>query len=76
MAKIYAVANYVVTLTESLSKLSLEGPFTGNETLNTETYFLDKNIQPTLRQLGILLPLKSRTDIDRLVRVLMSQFDL
>jgi hypothetical protein len=74
--KIEAVANYVVTLTESLCKSSLEGPFFGNETLNTEIYFLEKNIMPTLGDLGIFLPLKSRADIDRLVRLLMSKFDL
>ncbi len=76
IVKIEAVANYVSTLTESLSKSSLNGPFAGNETLNTEIYFLEKNIQPILHTLGVNLPLKSRADIDRLVGVLMSQFDL
>ena len=76
IGKIEAVANYVVTLTESLCKSSLDGPFLGNETLRTEIYFLDKNIQPTLRDLGIYLPLSTRSDVDRLVSLLMSQFDL
>ena len=76
IGKIEAVANYVVTLTESLCKSSLDGPFLGNETLDTEIYFLKKNIMPTLRSLGISLPLNSRTDIDRLVTLLMSQFSL
>jgi hypothetical protein len=76
IGKIEAVANYVVTLTESLCKSSLDGPFFGNETLRTEIYFLDKNIQPTLRDLGIYLPLSTRSDVDRLVSLLMSQFDL
>ena len=76
IGKIEAVANYVVTLTESLCKSSLNGPFLVNESLSTEIYFLEKNIQPALRDLGIFLPLKSRTDIDRLVRLLMSQFSL
>jgi hypothetical protein len=76
LGKIEAVANYVVTLTESLSKSVLGGPFLGNDTLDTEIYFLEKNIQPMLHDLGIFLPLKSRADIDRLVRLLMSQFDL
>jgi len=76
MSKIEAVSNYVVTLTESLSPSSLDGPFLGNETLDTEIYFLEKNIMPTLRSLGISLPLNSRTDIDRLVTLLMSQFNL
>ena len=74
--KIEAVADYVVTLTESLSKSVLDGPFHGNETLSTEIYFLEKNIQPILRDLGIPLSLKSRDDIDRLVSMLMSQFNL
>ncbi len=76
IGKIEAVVNYVVTLTESLCKSSLDGPFLGNETLDTEIYFLKKNIMPTLRSLGISLPLNSRTDIDRLVTLLMSQFSL
>ena len=76
IGKIEAVANYVVTLTESLCKSSLDGPFLGNETLSTEIYFLEKNIMPTLGDLGISLPLNSRTDIDRLVSLLMSQFRL
>ena len=76
IGKIEAVANYVVTLTESLCKSSLDGPFLGNETLSTEIYFLEKNIMPTLGDLGISLPLNSRTDIDRLVSLLMSRFDL
>jgi len=74
--KIEVVGNYLVTLTESLSKSSLDGPFLGNETLDTEIYFLEKNIQPMLRDLGIFLPLESRVDIDRLVRLLISQFGL
>jgi hypothetical protein len=74
--KIEAVGNYVVTLTESLSKSRLDGPFLGNETLSTEIHFLEKNIQPMLHDLGIFIPLKSRADIDRLVRLLMSQFGL
>ncbi len=82
MSKMKAVASYVITLTEFLSPSSLNGPSSGDgpslgdETLDTEIYFLEKNIQPTLRDLGIFLPLKSRTDIDRLVRLLMSQFSL
>jgi hypothetical protein len=76
IGKIEAVANYVVTLTESLCKSSLDGPFLGNETLRTEIYFLDKNIQPTLRDLGIYLPLSTRSDVDSLVSLLMSRFDL
>lgn len=76
IGKIEAVANYVVMLTESLCKSSLDGPFLGNETLRTEIYFLDKNIQPTLRDLGIYLPLSTRSDVDRLVSLLMSKFDL
>ena len=76
IGKIEAVANYVVTLTESLCKSSLDGPFLGNETLRTEIYFLDKNIPPTLRDLGIYLPLSTRSDVDRLVSLLMSRFDL
>ena len=76
IGKIEAVENYVVTLTESLSTSSLDGPFLGNETLDTEIYFLEKNIMPTLQSLGISLPLKSREDIDRLVTFLMSQFNL
>ena len=76
IGKIEAVANYVVTLTESLSTSSLDGPFLGNETLDTEIYFLEKNIMPTLRSLGISLPLNSRTDIDRLVTLLIWKFSL
>ena len=82
MGKIEAVANYVVTLTEFLSRSSLngpccgDGPSLGDETLDTEIYFLEKNIMPTLRNIGISLPLNSRTDIDRLVTLLMSKFSL
>ena len=82
MSKMEAVANYVVTLTEFLSPSSLngpsigDGPSLGDETLDTEIYFLEKNIMPTLRNLGISLPLNSRTDIDRLVTLLISQFGL
>ena len=88
MSKMEAVANYVVTLTEFLSPSSLngpsrrdgpssgDGPSLSDETLDTEIYFLEKNIMPTLRNLGISLPLNSRTDIDRLVTLLISQFSL
>jgi hypothetical protein len=82
MSKMEAVANYVVTLTEFLSPSSLNGPSSGDgpslgdETLDTEIYFLEKNIMPTLRNLGISLPLNSRTDIDRVVTLLISQFSL
>jgi hypothetical protein len=76
VGKMEEVASYVVRLTETLSTSSLDGPFLGNETLDTEIYFLEKNIMPTLRSLGISLPLKSRDDIDRLVTLLMSQFNL
>ena len=81
-SKMEAVANYVVTLTEFLSPSSLngpsggDGPTLGDETLDTEIFFIEKNIIPTLRNLGISLPLNSRTDIDRLVTLLMSQFNL
>lgn len=74
--KIEAVANYIVTLTKTLSDSSLDGPFDGNETLPTEIYFLEKNIMPTLRGLGMSHPLSSRVDVDRLVTLLMSQFSL
>ena len=82
MSKMKAVASYVITLTEFLSPSSLNGPSSGDgpslgdETLDTEIYFLEKNIMPTLRNLGISLPLNSRTDIDRLVTLLISQFGL
>jgi hypothetical protein len=82
MSKMEAVANYVVMLTEFLSPSSLNGPSSGDgpslgdETLDTEIFFLEKNIMPTLRNLGISLPLNSRTDIDRLVTLLISQFSL
>jgi hypothetical protein len=82
MSKMEAVANYVVMLTEFLSPSSLnghssgDGPSLGDETLDTEIFFLEKNIMPTLRNLGISLPLNSRTDIDRLVTLLISQFSL
>ena len=76
IAKIEAVANYAVTLIEKLCDSSVNGPFEGNETLPTEIYFLKKNIMPTLRSLGISLPLNSRADIDRLVTLLMSRFNL
>ena len=87
-SKMEAVANYVVTLTEFLSPSSLngpsrrdgpssgDGPSLSDETLDTEIYFLEKNIMPTLRNLGISMPLNSRTDIDRLVTRLKSQFGL
>lgn len=74
--KIEAVASYVLTLTEILSDSSLDGPFDANETLSTEIYFLEKNIMPTLRGLGMSPPLNTRADIDRLVTLLMSQFSL
>jgi hypothetical protein len=82
MSKMEAVANYVVTLTKFLSPSSLNGPSSGDgptlgdETLDMEIFFLEKNIMPTLRNLGISLPLNSRTDIDRLVTLLISQFGL
>jgi hypothetical protein len=76
ICKIEAVADYVATLIETLSNSSLTGPFLGNETIATEIHFLEKNIQPTLRDLGITLPLNSRADIDRFVMLLMSQFSL
>ena len=88
MSKMEAVANYVVMLTGFLSPSSLngpsrragpssgDGPSLGDGTLDTEIYFLEKNIMPTLRNIGISLPLNSRTDIDRLVTLLISQFGL
>lgn len=76
IGKIEAVANYVVTLTEALSSSRLNGPFFGNDTFATEKYFLERNIMPTLRDLGMPLPLNSREDIDRLVTLLMSHFSL
>ena len=76
MSKIEAMANYVITLTELLSDSILDGPFNGNETLSTEIYFLEKNVMPTLRSLGMSLPLTTRADIDRLVTLLMSRFGL
>jgi hypothetical protein len=76
LAKIETVVDYVMRLTETLSSSTLSGPFLENETLATEIYFLEKNIQPTLRDLGIYLPLSTRADVDRLVSLLMSQFNL
>ena len=75
--KMEAVANYVVRLTNFISESRLDGPFFSNDPVETEIYFLRKNIMPTLQSLGITLPpLNSRKDIDTLVTTLISQFEL
>ena len=74
--KIRSVAGYVQTLAETLSDSKLNGPFDGNDTIATEIYFLEKNILPTLSGLGIAPPLQTRSDIGRLVTLLINRFEL
>ena len=74
--KIRSVAGYVQTLAETLSDSNLDGPFNGNDTIATEIYFLEKNILPTLGGLGIAPPLQTRSDISRLVTLLINRFGL
>jgi hypothetical protein len=75
--KMEAVANYVVRLTNFISESRLDGPFFSTDPVETEIYFLGKNIMPTLQSLGITLPpLNSRKDIDTLIHTLISKFGL
>ncbi|MDA1279665.1 MAG: M28 family peptidase [Chloroflexi bacterium] len=74
--KMEAIAGYLTNLVEILSDSILEGPFEGNETLPMEIYFLNKNIVPALRESGIGLSIRTRTDVDQLVALLMTRFGL
>ena len=74
--KMAAVGDYVRTLTEVLCNATLGGPFEGGETLETEIYFLEKNIMPALRAAGLSQTLRSRADVDRLVTLLIGHFGL
>ena len=78
--KVNYIRDYVMTLihrtsTTSLSSRSKE-PFPEDDTLQTELYFLRKNIQPTLTSLGIDVNLESREDINKLVNLILLKFNL
>ncbi len=74
--KMAAITDYLTRLAEEVSLTRLDGSFEGSDTTNTELYFLKKNIQPALKRFGLNLELRSREDIDRLVDIMMNQFDL
>lgn len=74
--KIEAITDYMSGLTERLCAASLTGPFEGYDTSETELYFLRKTIQPVIDQMGLGLVLKSRDDINSLVRLMTMNFDL
>ena len=75
--KMAAVVPYLNDLVERISKSEMKGPSEAIDTTETELYFLRKNVLPTLLDgFGLDLDLNSRNDIDQLVRMVTSQFEL
>ena len=75
--KMAAVVPYLNDLVERISKSEMKGPSEAIDTTETELYFLRKNVLPTLLDgFGLDLDLNSRNDIDQLVRMMTSQFEL
>jgi Zn-dependent M28 family amino/carboxypeptidase len=74
--KLAEVAGYVLTLSEEICISDLCKPSIGDGTLETEIYFLEKNIVPALGAMNIFPVLDSRSDIDNLVHSLITGFDL
>jgi len=74
--KIKNIQSYLKTLAERLCVSEPIGSSTSDSTLETEIYFLEKNIMPTLRQLGLAKSLETRKDVDQIVMTLISQFGL
>lgn len=74
--KMTVIADYLAELAERVSLKRLEGPFEGFDTTDTEIYFLTKNIKPSLERFGLAMDIESREDINQLVDLMMTQFDL
>ena len=68
---------YINDRVERKSKSEMRGPSEAIDTTETELYFLRKNVLPTLLDgFGLNLDLNTRNDIDQLVRMMTSQFEL
>jgi hypothetical protein len=76
LEKIRAVADYLGALVKSLSFIHLNGPFEGVDTTEAELHFMRKNLLPSLSAMGLDVDLGSRHDIDKLVRMMILEFDL
>ena len=78
--KINYIRDYALRLIDRTSTTSLsvppKEPFPEDHTLQTELYFLKKNIQPTLTSLGLDIKLESREDINKLVSLVLLKFNL
>ena len=75
--KMAAVVPYLNDLVERISKSEMRGPSEAIDTTEIELYFLRKNVLPTLLDgFGLNLDLNTRSDIDQLVRMMTSQFEL
>ena len=74
--KIDEIARYVLKLAEEISISDLHRSSNGDGTLETEIYFLKKNILPALQEMNISPLLNSRYDIDNLVHLLIAEFNL
>ena len=74
--KIVGITRYLSELTEKVSTASLDGPFEGRDTTETELYFLRNHVRPVLTTMGLNLGLETREDIDRLVGFMMATFGL
>ena len=74
------IRDYLLTLIDKIAVTSLLTPSEKDipeyDTLQTELYFLKKNIQPILAAFGQDVDLNSRRDIDKLVELLLQKFDL
>jgi hypothetical protein len=82
--KMNHIRDYVLTLIAQIAVTSLLSPSRmailesvhEYDTLQTELHFLKKNIQPILAAFGQDMDLRSRGDIDKLVALLLQNFDL
>lgn len=75
-SKMGAIADYVYNLTIGASELNLDGPFESYSTTETELYFLNKELATVLSNLGMSKSFESREDIDVLVNMMLSGFQL
>ena len=73
--KMNSIRDYLIELIRKTSATSLD-TLSEYDTLQTELYFLNKNIQPILAAFGQSVELNSRQDINKLVDMLLRGFNL
>ena len=74
LSKVEVTAGYVAELLKQVSSTKLVGPSTGNDTTGVELHFLNRNVRPALQAMSADISMKTREDIDQMIRLMMTRF--